>query len=181
MLRARVPSFGGCRRGLCACRSHGRWAARIANRSAALGRGRGWRRLARAGVLCRSRVARVSRGPCRLRVCGARSAWRSWARGIRASRRCGCSLPAPPAFIHDDATLGHHEVSHVLLVSLLSVCTFDVSPVDALAVGVTLAHGSPHSRCGRSSPPFPRARGVCHAIRCGLPDGGPHAASDARG
>lgn len=168
MLRARVPSCGGCRRGLCACRSHGRWVVRIANRSAALGRARGWRRLARAGVPCRSRAARVSRGPCQLRGRGARSASTSRARGIRASRRCGCSLPTPPALIHDDATLGHHEVAHVLLVSLLGVRTFDVGPVDVLAVGVTLAHGSPHSRCGRSSPPFPEAREVCHAIRCGI-------------
>ena len=140
MLRARVPSCGGCRRGLCACRSHGRWVVRIASMSAALGRARGWRRLARAGVPCRSRAARVSRGPCQLRGRGVRSASTSWARGIRASRRCDGSLPSPPALIHDDATLGHHEVAHVLLVSLFGVGAFDVGPVDVLAVGVTLAH-----------------------------------------
>ena len=176
MLRARVPSCGGCRRGLCACRSHGRWVVRIANRSAALGRARGWRRLARAGVPCRSRAARVSRGPCQLRGRGARSASTSRARGIRASRRCGCSLPTPPALIHDDATLGHHEVAHVLLVSLLSICTFDVSPVDVLAVGVTLAHGSPlhvvaaaprHSlrRAGCVTPSAAACRMVGHTLR----------------
>ena len=30
-------------------------------------------------------------------------------------------------------------------------------------------HALTSSRCGRSSPPFPEARGVCHAIRCGIP------------
>ena len=169
MLRARVPSCGGCRRGLCACRLHGRWVVRIANRSAALGRARGWRRLARAGVPCRSRAARVSRGPCQLRGRGARSASSSSALGIRASRRCDGSLPTPPAFIHDDASLGHHEVAHVLFVSLFGVRAFDVGPVDVLAVGVTLAHGSPRLHFPRTnaSELGERLHSPCRVRRCG--------------
>lgn len=142
----------------------------------------GWRRR------CRGLVGRA---PCPALARAGRTC-RASIRRCAGSRGRAASLPTPPAFIHDDAALGHHEVAHVLLVSLLDVCAFDVGPVDVLAVGVTLAHGSPHSRCGRSSPPFPdapdsnratsedngsvlclaeliRARGVCHAIRCGIP------------